>query len=76
MLIHYPSHRTYNYLLSILTRKPKGYFIFLTGKHYLDITESEYNLLKEKLPNYAKSGIKKTKIKIDDPKLLPTGLFK
>jgi hypothetical protein len=65
MLINYPSHRAYDRLIQTLGRKPQQYFTFKNGKHYLDITEDEFNLLKANMPGYCVNTIRKARPKGD-----------
>jgi hypothetical protein len=45
MLINYPSRRSYEKLVCNLKRKPAAYFAIESCKYYLDITDSEFEML-------------------------------
>jgi hypothetical protein len=63
MLIHYPSKRTYHKVVAYLHRIPQVYFT-VKGKHYLELTDNEYdNLMNDEMKVRLSKLIKKAEPK-------------
>lgn len=58
MLIHYPSRRTYKRIFAASTISVVALVDVYTGKKYLNITEGDFQKLKEQLPSCCRNTLK------------------